>query len=267
MKTRRGLSLIMTSVMLGGLSLVACSTLDPFQTDSDKAIQRQTRVDELEDLLSAVRMHPFQLGDPDSEVVKNEDWFDVSECFTVLGGLSPEQGSVLDYVYWYNGGAGQPILYSRQAQTPAFRTFSELQQEVGDVDFRQIRRLYLDHLVIDGTEEGYFDFAIQRFIGTQFYLYWHAAYNDTKIICTRAALESALDDIEYHSRHIKPAARKMILAPIVKIEDEHVVVSLVTFTKWGGFFRRTLTIKREFPHQILQEDNTLLLEYDCGWVF
>jgi hypothetical protein len=255
------------SVVLTGLLWAACSPIESdFEiTESDKAIQRQARIDSLVALLSTAGMPPY-LPDPDSEVVKDGAWFDVSGCFSVLGGLSPEPGYVLDYVYWYNGAGGEPVLYCRPADTPAFRSFREFQQAMGDITFIQMRKMYLDQLIVDGTEEGYFDFAIHTLIGTQFYLYWHAIYNDTRIICTEAAMERALGDIESHSEGIKPAARRLMLEPVVTVEDEHVVVSLVTFTKWGGFYRRTLTIKREFPHQILQEDRTLLLEYDCGWV-
>lgn len=268
MKTENHLYPIVVISILGLLSLVGCSKKDQplMSPDSDRSFERQARIDELTAIQSAEYLpQPFGL-DPDSEVVKDESWFDISESFGVLGGLSTEPGYVLDYVYFYNGGIGQPILYSRQAQTPAFRTFSELQQAVGDISLWRMWRLHLDHLVIDEAKDGYFDFAVQRLIGSQFYLFFHAVYLDTKIICTKTALESVLTGIEHHSINIKPDARKLVLEPTVTIEDDQVIVSLVTFTKWGGFFRHTFTIKRQFPHEILQEDRTLQLEYDCGWV-
>lgn len=268
MKTLNYLNPLVLISIAGILSLVGCSKKDQplMSPDSDRSIERQARIDELTAILSTVYLPQFFNPDPESEVVKDESWFDISESFGVLGGLSTEPGYVLDYVYFYNGGIGQPILYHRQAQTPAFRTFSELRQAVGDIGLWRMWRLHLDHLVIDEANDGYFDFAVQRLIGSQFYLHFHAIYLDTKIICTKTALESVLTVIENHSIDIKPDARKLVLDPTVTIEDDQVVVSLVTFTKWGGFFRHTFTIKREFPHEILQEDKTLLLEYDCGWV-
>lgn len=275
MKTQKFWNIVMTLVVLGCLSLVGCSTEDRIlvRPDSEKALQRQARIDELAALLASVELPRFLPSDPDEEIVKDEYWFDVSECLDILTGISTQPGYVLDYVYWINGLGGGPILYCREEQTPALKTFSDLQEEVGDSSIIYMRRMHLDQLVTDGTEEGYFDLAVQRLIGTQFYLYWHGGYDDTKIICTRVALERVLVDIHTtpptipDADIIKRAARGLHLEPMVKIEGEQILVSMVTFTKWGGFYRRTFTIKPDFPHHMLQDENTLLVEYDCGYVY
>ena len=44
-------------------------------------------------------------------------------------------------------------------------------------------------------------------------------------------------------------------------------ISLVTFTKWGGFFRLTETMRREYPHEVLDEERELLVPYECGILF
>jgi hypothetical protein len=40
---------------------------------------------------------------------------------------------------------------------------------------------------------------------------------------------------------------------------------MLVFTKWGGFDRRTLVIDRRDP--FTDEQNTPLVEYDCGMAF
>jgi hypothetical protein len=35
----------------------------------------------------------------------------------------------------------------------------------------------------------------------------------------------------------------------------------------GGFIRRTYTISRSFPHEILSVEDETLVEYDCGVMF
>ena len=41
---------------------------------------------------------------------------------------------------------------------------------------------------------------------------------------------------------------------------------MLVFTKWGGFYRRTLTIGRR-DHVIQDEQNRPLVDYDCGITF
>lgn len=41
---------------------------------------------------------------------------------------------------------------------------------------------------------------------------------------------------------------------------------MLVFTKWGGFYRRTLVIDRR-DHSIIDEQNTPLVEYHCGIAF
>jgi hypothetical protein len=69
-----------------------------------------------------------------------------------------------------------------------------------------------------------------------------------------------------------PEARKQALAikqvePSVTIGEDTVEVRIVTFTKWGGFYRMTFTISREFPHYVLDVQQEILAPYNCGIAF
>jgi hypothetical protein len=56
------------------------------------------------------------------------------------------------------------------------------------------------------------------------------------------------------------------IEPTVTLTHDSAIVEVVIFTKWGGFFRRTYTISRSFPHTIdMKEEN--LVPYECGIMF
>ena len=59
------------------------------------------------------------------------------------------------------------------------------------------------------------------------------------------------------------------IEPTISFDDksDQVSVSMLMFTKWGGFYRRTYTFKEGFPHKILNKQDQFLIEYDCGVKF
>ena len=67
--------------------------------------------------------------------------------------------------------------------------------------------------------------------------------------------------------NVKRAARKLNVAPVVEMGTDTVTVRVVIFTNWGGFIRRSYTISRQSPHQILTEEEETLVEYKSNVVF
>jgi hypothetical protein len=133
---------------------------------------------------------------------------------------------------------------------------------------------YLDHISVDGTEQGYFEFVALNIMARQFYLDWHANYNDTVIVCNDNDVDAIIADINDGnfgipfdlSQQRKVRGMKDI-EPLVKLTDDTAVVELFFFTKWGGFYRSTYTISRSFPHTILDVKEENIVEYDCGIMF
>jgi hypothetical protein len=210
------------------------------------------------------------------EAVKRGDEFDVNEYLSVLTHLSLPPGHVFDYVYCYGIIGGEPVIYSRQAASPPFRTCSEYREaEYGDVrpELDDLRYGFVDAVEVDDTPEGFFELIVLRSMGAQFYLFWHSIYNDHTIICDRAGLEAVLSvPQDAIGRSLLPpevqrASRRLELEPKVTFEDDRVLVTVVFFTKWGGFKRATYTISRGYPHEIVEEGTEVLVEYDCGVVF
>lgn len=209
---------------------------------------------------------PDHLMQEDAE--KNGSEFDVNEYFAVLDHLSMEPGYVLDYVYIYDGMGGYPVLFARPEDHPAPATYAEYAAalEAGDVDAD-----YPSRIQADGTEEGFFQFVVLNEIGGQFYLFWHANYFDTVIVCDPETIEDIVSRPDDYgnpfTRKQKREARAIDPAPVVEMGDDSVMVQVITFSDWGGFGRGTYKISKSFPHTILDSDFEVLVEYDCGIMF
>jgi len=201
--------------------------------------------------------------------------FDVQDYFTVLDHLSLEPGQVLDYVYYFDEMGGEPILYVRPAEQPSYETYADYVDAGGEpFGVGEWRYRYLDQIRVDGTEEGFFQFILLRVMGGQFYLYWHANYNDRMVVCTSGEMEDILDSLsadDYFGIPITAeqaaAARAIDLAPSVEMGAQSVTVRVVTFTKWGGFRRFSYVLQRSYPHTILDVTYQDLVSYDCGVAF
>ena len=209
---------------------------------------------------------PDHLMQENPEKVGGE--FDVNEYFGVLDHLSMEPGYVLDYVYRFDGMGGSPLLFARPEDYPAPVTQAEYAAalEAGNVE-----QGFLHRVQIDGSEEGFFQFIVLKEIGGQFYLFWHANYFDTAIVCDPERIEAILSRPEDYAtpftRQQKREARAIDPAPVVEIGEDSVVVEVVMFSDWGGFARGTYEISKSFPHAILDSDFEILVEYDCGIMF
>jgi hypothetical protein len=204
---------------------------------------------------------PEHLLQPDA--VKTGEEFDVSAYFEVLDRLSMEQGYVLDYVYWYDGMGGRPVLYARLAEEAPFENHAAY------LAARQEPSLaYLDHVQADGSAEGFFQLAVLRLMGEQFYRWWHAMLGDATIITSQAGLEAHRPAVEGTCTEpldpVLQKASRLALEPLVAFEEDLVVVSLHTFSAYSGLQSKTFSIRRDFPHTFAVEKTETLVEYFCG---
>ena len=181
--------------------------------------------------------------------IKQGDEFNANDYFKVLTHISMQEGYSLDYVY-------QPP-YASMEDVPE-------NTELGN---------YRDRLEIEDVEQGYFEAVVMQIMARQFYLNWHANYNDAEIVCDREAADAIIEGINSGDFGYKLDAKQKAQAramtniePAVTLTGDSAIVEVVIFTKWGGFFRQTYTISRSFPHTFeVKEEN--LVEYDCGIMF
>jgi hypothetical protein len=132
--------------------------------------------------------------------------------------------------------------------------------------------MFENKIVIDGTEEGFFEYIVLQVLGGQFYLWWHANYNDTRIICDPNEIDDIVQEMGNWISGELPLdivenARGLDYRPVIELKKDTVDVSIMIFTKWGGFKRLTFTVNREYPHTIVNVQGEVILEYECGVMF
>lgn len=213
---------------------------------------------------------PDHLMNEDAQ--KRDQDFDVSLYFTVLDRLSMEGGRVLDYVYDYAGIGGAPVLYARKATATPYRNYTEYLAADAASELTEREDYYLWHIETDGTPEGFFQLALLLIQGEQFYQFWHAAYNDERIVSdledARASLGGGwVGEDESTVEGLLADLGKFDLAPVVSMSGDLVKVEVVIFTNWGGFVKRSIVMEKEFPHLILWERSEVLVPYNCGIMF
>ena len=204
----------------------------------------------------------FQTKNP----AKSGGEFDVMEYFSVLDHLSMQPGSVLDYVYHYDGMGGYPLLYVRPTGQPPFATEMDLPAGFD-------RSGYLDYVQADDTPESYFQFVVLAMMGNQFYKLFQTNYNDSEIVCDKADVRRIVSGLngDFGNRiSLVSWVRAFLLkdiSPSVNIGEESVEVRLVTFTLWGGFYLETYTLSQAMPHTIQDVQKKNLVPYECGVMF
>lgn len=208
-----------------------------------------------------IPQHLFETGK------KQGKEFDVHQYFDVLTHVSMQDGYTLDYVYQIDSLGGYPLLYAHPVDQRPYPSIVEIPENTQLPDFQE-------YLHVDDTERGYFEYVVMDIMAGQFYLYWHANYNDLQIVCNRQQMYDIVAQVNTGdfgatmdtSQQTKVRTLRNIV-PVVILQDDVAIVEVVTFTKWGGFYRYTYTISRDLPHTILDLKQENLVPYDCGVMF
>ena len=205
--------------------------------------------------------HLFNTG------IKQGDELDVNQYFDVLTHISMQDGYALDYVYQNDSLGGYPLLYPRPVEQAPYASTADIPDGTQWPDFR-------DYVDVEDTEQGYFDYVVLDVMANQFYLFWHANYNDTQIVCNRQQVNDIVKQVSSSdfgnamdlAAQTKARAMRDV-EPVVRLTGDVAIVEIITFTKWGGFYRQTYTISREVPHKIIDIKQENLVPYDCGIMF
>lgn len=199
--------------------------------------------------------------------IKRGDEFDVIQYFDVLTHISMQEGYILDYVYQNDSLGGYPLVYAHPVDQPRYVSAADLPENTQLPD-------YHEHLQVEDVEQGYFESVVLDIMARQFYLFWHANYNDTQIVCNRQQVNDIVAQIssgDFGYAMDLPAQTKARtlrnIEPVVRLTGDVARVEFITFTKWGGFYRETYTISRGFPHTIMDIKQENVVPYDCGVAF
>lgn len=199
--------------------------------------------------------------------IKRGDEFDANGYFTALPHLSMYGDYMLDYVYINESLGGSPLLYAHPESQAPYASMEDVPANTQLPDFRE-------YLEIEDVEQGYFEYVMLNTMANQFYLDWHAQYNDTEIVCNSDEVNVIIADISDGSfgnpldisGQVKARAINNI-EPVVQLTGDNATVEVILFTKWGGFYRQTYTINRSFPHTIVDTKSENIVPYDCGIAF
>ena len=205
--------------------------------------------------------HLFDTG------AKQGDEFDPNQYFNILTHISMQEGYALDYVYQNDSLGGFPLLYARPADQVPYASITDIPENTQLPDFRE-------HLEIEDVEQGYFEYVVMDIMANQFYLFWHANYNDTRIVCNREEVNDIISSVNSSDfgnkldllQQTKARTMKNI-EPVVSLIGEVAKIQVITFSKWGGFYRLTYTISRGFPYTVTDVKQENLVPYDCGVMF
>jgi len=199
---------------------------------------------------------------------KQGDEFDPNRYFEAFEHLQMQDGYLLDFVYHQDGMGGYPVLYARpvdQLPYPTEADYAAANSEQPD---------YRSFVVPQDSPEGYFEYAAFAVLANQFYLDWHANYNDWQVLCGMDDVEAIIQSLESKDAFGIPMTAKQKREarsindpqPSVDLSAENATIKLLVFTKWGGFYRRAFTISRA-NHSIMDVQDAPLVEYDCGIMF
>jgi hypothetical protein len=193
--------------------------------------------------------------------------FDANAYFDALTHISMRAGYALDYVYQGDSLGAFPRLYARPLDQAPYASMKDVPGNTQLPDFHE----YLD---VDDVEQGYFEYVVMDIMAGQFYLSWHANYNDMEIVCNRDDVNDIISRVNAGDfgndldlgQQSKARGIKNI-EPAVRLTGDVAIVEVVAFTKWGGFYRLIYTISREAQHKIIDVQQEELVPYDCGLMF
>lgn len=231
------------------------------------------------------------------------DEFDVNEYFNILTSIRMKPGYTLDYVYLAMLGNGSPILYARPINAKRYTTFLEYQQAIlksgdeqgffwsrlGDMmhdntpadfdmkeeDYQRLKQQPFDYIVSDNSQHAYFQWVLLHVLGEQFYLKWHANYDDDVVACSNEHLQQVFEKYNDWSMarnsfneiadDLALATKDVSFEPEVVRKNGSAEVTLIVFSKWGGLDRVTYEIHLNGRHTFITEKKReKLYEYQTG---
>ena len=208
------------------------------------------------------------------------DRFDADRYFSVLDALQPAEGYALDWVYCNRGIGGYPVLYARAAGAAPFANFEAYGAQstnglTADTDGRDFLRYgYIEKIQAEDSPKGFFQLAVLRLLGDRFQLFWHEYYNEIHPVCSRDGWEKRLAQerergkpYEAPSKTFAAAARKLDFAPSIRMGDDRVDMGVVAYCPFEGLVRYDFAFSRTYPHRLLKQSRTVLLEHRQRFVF
>ncbi len=212
--------------------------------------------------------------------------FDFSEYLNLFNLLKIEPGYTFDYVYLSSFLDGAPILIALEANESIDSLIADfmvtesfinddnvtdsnqyISYEFSDYAIQHLNPL--NHLIIEDSKMGYFQFVTFEMIADKFDLFWHSGYSTQEIICTKPYLLFTIRSIP-NEDILNSQRRKAFFInpkPKVSIKKNFCTVEILRFNDWSGLIRDKFKISRKLPNKIELMSSDTLIHYSCGVMF
>ncbi len=188
--------------------------------------------------------------------------FEVNRFLKVFDKIKLKKGFTLDYTYHSGGLGGEPLIYTRKKEAPRLLPYEYIEKYSNT-------RPYLNDITIEINPESFFQIAVFSQIVNQFYLFWHANYNDHQFIFSFEKVDDLLKHIPEDNkdnyginRKDREELRTISFEPQVNIKEEGAEVRCVMFSAWIGFYYNISFIT--WPNITIKNSREIIVPFDCG---
>lgn len=187
--------------------------------------------------------------------------FDLNKFLTVFDKIHLRKGTVLDYAYYFYDIGGGPLIYTRKESEPSLSA-NEYQRKFK----RTQNEPFLKDLLIDNDPESFFQVTVLYRVIDQFYLFWHALYNDHRFVFSKDSAERILEGLrEMDKGETKKRLNHISFAPLVKKNGGRAEVRCVMFSNWTGFYQSHSDIS--WPNLSMATRTEVIIPYNRGICF
>ena len=192
--------------------------------------------------------------------------FKLKEYYSLFDKIKMEKGWKLQFFYHYDGMGGWPLFIAIRENQSFENIFKD------NTDSRAVRRYadsipVTDHMIIDPSAMGYFQYLVFLLKGSNFALHWHSGYEHMDLLCSEKAmneLASQENDFIRFTKEEKSKLKKLDPRPVFEETADTCYVQLHYFNPWLGVTKRKYAISRKFPHRLKYGQEEVLMKYSCG---
>lgn len=206
------------------------------------------------------------------EIQEKKSNFDVNNYFEFCKHIKPIKGYKADYIYYKDFLTGYPVIYTYNENNKPEIDYNKIYSiKEGELITKEMPIFFLenrllDYVEMDGSKQGYLEYAVLDKIGEQFLLYWHACYNEHVIVESKNQLNSILKRVKNVDDEFKEKATKLQIKPVYKYDDNVLKLSILCFSDWTGFFNEIYYFDKQ-NKQFIRKETELLIKYDCGVIY
>lgn len=192
--------------------------------------------------------------------------FKLQDYYSLFNKIKIEKGWKIQFFYHYDGMGGWPFFIALRED----QTFEKIFKD--NPDSRAVQKYadsipLTDHLIVDPSSMGYFQYLVFLIKGSNFALHWHSGYSHLDLLCSKKACsEMAAQNSDFikFSKEEKQKLKTLQPEPVFEETADTCYVQLHYFNPWLGVAKRKYAVSRKFPHRVRYGAEEVLMPYSCG---